>query len=357
RMQFVEVQQKWCGRYPPLTDKLVADAIAVKTWDDPAFNGIESYADGIQQSLSPQQGRLFRAVLIKADNAPEKSLGRLLLVVHHLVIDGVSWRILLEDIDSLYGQYQAKTRLNLAAKTSSYQQWGHFLTEYAASASLRQQRDYWLSGFDQQVTLLADLSANTSESALPVFSVTTAEQADLSEVEFRLNQTVTEQLLTRSNQAYRSHINELLLAGVLLGIHHWGGGHSIRLDLEGHGREALTDTIDLSQTLGWFTSVYPLTLTVEHGSLAELIGHVKDTYRTIPHNGIGFGLLKHLCDDPDFTTLPASEMVFNYLGQFDQVFSDHHAFTYATQAKGKEIGQLRKADHPLSLNGMVIGGQ
>ncbi|MCJ8268179.1 MAG: condensation domain-containing protein, partial [Psychrosphaera sp.] len=356
RMQFMLVQGQWRGRYPATTDDqlddLVTSAIAVKTWQGDKSTGeysdIESYADEIQCSLNLAQGRLFRAVYIKSEQP--NSAGRLLLVIHHLVIDGVSWRILLEDLESLYRGHQA-----LAPKTSSYQQWGSYLAEYANSAALNQQRDYWLAGFEQQVDLLCDLPANRPVNQPALILATAAEP--MAEVDFSLDKTLTTQLLTQSNQAYRSQINELLLSAVLLGIYRWGGTRSIRLDLEGHGREALTDTIDLSQTVGWFTTVYPLTLSFANDSLAELIGRVKDSYRAIPDNGIGFGVLKSLCNDDAFAALPASELVFNYLGQFDQVVNDDTCFGSAPESRGEEVSPARKATHALALNGMVIAEQ
>ncbi|MCJ8268488.1 MAG: condensation domain-containing protein, partial [Psychrosphaera sp.] len=142
-----------------------------------------------------------------------------------------------------------------------------------------------------------------------------------------------------------------------LGIYHWGGARTLRLSLEGHGREALSDTVDLSQTIGWFTSVYPLTLSLDDGSLEQLIGAVKESYRAIPNNGIGFGVLKHLSGDATFAAMPATEMVFNYLGQFDQVINDNTHFANATEPRGEEYSSARKATHGLSLNGMVIAGQ
>ena len=318
----------------PLTDEMLSAAVVEKqsnTFD----------ANPMQRSLNLEQGQLFKAVHI-VDSA-NQSQSRLLLIIHHLVVDGVSWRILLQDIEALYQQQP------LAAKTSSLQQWGEFLTQYSQSEALADERQYWLDGFNVPVTAIADLSANQSEQLLT---------SGFETIDLTLNKTLTGQLLSQSHQAYRSQINELLLAGLLLAVNRFGDSHAIRLDLEGHGRETLSENLDLSQTVGWFTSVYPLTLTLsDDGALPQLISNVKDAYRGIPNKGIGFGVLKQLSGDAELAALPASELVFNYLGQFDQVVNQNTGFGLADDSVGEEVSPARAPDYALSLSGLVSGGQ
>ncbi|MCJ8272174.1 MAG: condensation domain-containing protein, partial [Psychrosphaera sp.] len=344
RMQFVEGQ----GHYLPLTKDLIDGAVEIKTLSDDDFGDIDTLASDIQRSLSLAEGRLMKVVYIQT-HSDEPSEGRLLIVIHHLVVDGVSWRILLEDIENLYGHWQSQTVLKLPAKTSSYQQWGDYLAEYANTPALTQERDYWLAGFECPVYPLANLAVNegTNEAASEGFA----------QVDFSLDKTLTEQLLTDSHRPYQTQINELLLAGLLLGIGRWGGGDSIRLDLESHGRDALTDRWDLSQTVGWFTSIYPLTLRYQGESLQDLICAVKESHRAIPHKGIGFGVLKYLKQDSAFASLANSELMFNYLGQFDQVINDSTYFGSATESTGEEMSPNRTPTHGLAMNGMVAGGQ
>ena len=331
RMQFTQQplthSPSWTAHYLPLSDDLVAATAMIKPWPNDHFDGIETYANQIQRSLNIEQGQLFKAVYIQSPTAP----GRLLLVIHHLVVDGVSWRILLQDIDALY-RGQA-----LLAKTSSYQQWGEFLKD---STPLEQEKAYWLNSLSQPVNILPTQHTGLTGRGF---------------ADFKLSQKLTEQLLSSSHQAYRTQINELLLAGVWLGINRFSDIDSIRIDLEGHGRETLFSyqdshlgsQLDLSQTVGWFTSIYPLTLALPgvHG-FAEVVNGVKDAYRAIPNKGIGFGLLP-------IDAAPA-ELLFNYLGQFDQV---QGAFALATESSGDDVSPARALSHPLTLDGLVTHGQ
>jgi len=348
RLKFNRSGTDWVSDYQPLSDAMVEATVEIKKWQQDSFDGIKDYANTIQESLRPEQGLLFKAVNLHLDG--QKGQGRLLLVIHHLAVDGVSWRVLLEDIETLYGQWQAKSNLTLAKKTSSYQQWGDFLHKYAGSEALAEEHDYWFESFKESVTPLHDLLEKTTKS--------TGQQKATGTVSFSLNETLTGQLLHQSNSAYRTQINELLLASVLLGAHRSTETKAIRLDLEGHGREMLSDEVDLSQTVGWFTTIYPLTLSLApEGSLADLICMVKESYRAIPNKGIGFGVLQHICQNPAFKDLPSSELVFNYLGQFDQVVNSDTQFGQANESGGNNISPARKVTHPLTLNGMVSGGR
>ena len=341
RQRFSQNEGHWQADYLPLSDVLVETAVEVSTLDEMAV-------DTVQQSLRPELGQLFKAVYF----TPTEGAGRLLLVIHHLAVDGVSWRILLQDIETLYGQWQTNKTLNLGAdlklepKTSSYQQWGVFLEDYAHSASLHQQREYWLETCATPVTKLADRQVVVSGAS------------GIAETGFSLDQGLTAQLLTQASQAYRSQINELLLAALLMSVHRFADMPNIRIDLEGHGREMLSDELDLSQTVGWFTSIFPLTLGLADGDCVEaVICAVKEQYRAIPENGIGFGLLKQLSRDKAFNALPASELVFNYLGQFDQTVNANSYFTQAAESVGQDVSTARTPGHPLALNGMVTGGK
>ncbi|MBD1581824.1 non-ribosomal peptide synthetase/type I polyketide synthase [Pseudoalteromonas sp. S16_S37] len=344
RLQFAKQDDAWQGEYAPLTDELIAQAVITKSWSNSSFDNLHDVASAYQESLNPEKGQLLKAVYF----APETAMaGRLLIVIHHLAVDGVSWRVLLEDIEKLYGQWQNGETLKLESKTSSYQQWGEFLAEYAHSSEVTAQRDYWLEGFAVDVAPLHQVLPKADTSA-----------QGASSVNFELPAQLTEQLLRHSNSAYRTQINELLLSAILLGAHHTADVNAVRLDLEGHGREELSDKFDLSQTVGWFTTIFPLTLSMQAGaSLEDLICAVKEQYRAIPQKGIGYGLLRYCAQDEAFAQLPASEMVFNYLGQFDQVANDDSAFGKANEFAGNNISAARKPSNPLTINCMISEGR
>ena len=229
---------------------------------------LAALCDKAHGSLNLEQGPLLRAVLVSmADGAQ-----RLLLVVHHLVVDGVSWRILLEDLQ------QAYRNAALPAKTSAYQDWAQQLQAHALT--LGNQLPYW-----QAQTASADLPCDNPQGGL---------QNRLgSKLEIRLSAEHTRQLLQDAPAAYRTQVNDLLLTALARVVSRWSGQPAALIQLEGHGREDLFDTLDLSRTVGWFTSLFPVRLQAD-GELSAAIKSVKEQLRAVPHKGIGYGLLRYL---------------------------------------------------------------
>ena len=257
-----------------------------------------------QRSLDLQSGPLLRAAYIEVADGSY----RLLLVVHHLVVDGVSWRIVLEDLQALYRQIANAEIPQLPAKTSSFQAWAEALVRRAGEFS--NQLDFWR----QQ---LAGNNELPSE-----FGATDATAADAETVMQELDPDSTRRLLQDAPTAYRTRIDELLLTALARVLCRWSGKPALTVDLEGHGREVFDHAPDVSRTVGWFTSVYPVKLTPA-ADLAESIKTVKEQLRRIPYRGLGYGLLKYLAGDTvrtELQTLPKPAVCFNYLGQFDEFY-------------------------------------
>ncbi len=170
--------------------------------------------------------------------------GRLLLVAHHLVIDGVSWRILLEDLQAAYRALRDGTRIELPEKSSSFQLWSKRIQRYIDTHAAEQR--YWHCLSDIPVDLPCDQ---------PDGANTVAEQSSIA---IRLSRLQTEALLKEVPAAYRTRIDDVLLTALGRALCSWSGHERILIDVEGHGREALFDDVDLSRTVGWFTSLYPV---------------------------------------------------------------------------------------------------
>ncbi|MCJ8273047.1 MAG: amino acid adenylation domain-containing protein, partial [Psychrosphaera sp.] len=230
RFTFVEKSggDNWTAHHQAQDDLMIEQTIEHVVLAGADFSGMTHIAQDMQMSLSLSDGPLFRAVYFS--NADETSdQGRLLLIIHHLMVDGVSWRILIEDIERLLTiQLTSNKPLSLPAKTSSYQQWGEFIAQYATSETLAAERDYWVDVVNEAV------------SPLPEDGSHTATENGLETIDIILDKPTTSALLQRSALAYRTQINELLLAALLTGFHRWSGNQAIRIDLEGHGREALS---------------------------------------------------------------------------------------------------------------------
>jgi amino acid adenylation domain-containing protein/non-ribosomal peptide synthase protein (TIGR01720 family) len=299
-----------------------------------------------QGSFDLQHGPLLRAVYFAAPQAQDS---RVLLIVHHIVVDGVSWRVLLTDLERAYRQHVRGERIDLGAKSSSYQQWGEALQEYACSESLRAQKGYWLAQSAPSVPLPVDRGS----AGWGTIGTTRTVAVSLSAPE-------TQALQQQCSRAYRTQINELLLAGVYLGMRQWTGESGLRLRLEGHGREELFERLDLTQTVGWFTSIYPLKLQSVSAEVGEVIKAVKEQYRSIPQHGVGYGILRYLSGDAELMAAADNnepQLEFNYLGQFDQVLNEDTAFQAAPEGTGPQVSLLRQRSRQLALNGKVFGGQ
>ncbi|WP_308583944.1 non-ribosomal peptide synthase/polyketide synthase [uncultured Pseudomonas sp.] len=311
------------------------------------LDALEALGLQAQRSLDLAGGPLMRAVLVEL---PDQSQ-RLLLVIHHLVVDGVSWRILLEDLQTAYTQLQAGQVVSLPAKTSSTQTWAKRLQAHAQSPALQEELRFWqaqLQGVD------ADLPCDNPQGGRQNSLAIT--------VGTHLDQSWTRRLLQEAPAAYRTQINDLLLTALARVITRWTGGDFLAVKLEGHGREDLFDDIDLTRTVGWFTSMYPLVLTPA-ASLADSVKRIKEQLRAVPDKGIGFGALRYLGDDEARRTLGGlaqPRITFNYLGQFDGSFEGdiaHAFFTPTGEGAGADQSEHASLGNWLDINGQVYGGE
>ncbi|TBV11413.1 non-ribosomal peptide synthase/polyketide synthase [Stutzerimonas kirkiae] len=311
---------------------------------------LEKLCNEAQRSLSLQEGALIRAVLATLVDGSQ----RLLLVIHHLVVDGVSWRILLEDLQMVYSQLQAGQTIKLPAKTSSTKAWAEHLLAYANSEALQQELGYWTT---QLAGTQSELPCDSPEGSL--------QGQHAASIQTRLDQDYTRQLLQQTPAAYRTQVNDLLLTALARVIGRWTARSGVLIQLEGHGREDLFDDIDLTRTVGWFTSMFPVKLTPTD-TLDGSIKGIKEQLRAIPNKGIGFGALRYLGDEAArqaLSGLPEPRITFNYLGQFDGSFAQEQddgegAFLApALESSGASQSELAHLGNWLSINGQVYGGE
>ncbi|MBT2296178.1 non-ribosomal peptide synthase/polyketide synthase [Pseudomonas fluorescens] len=343
RLGFTAQDAAWVAEYrpmEPLPDEWLWQADLTDTAE------LEALGNRAQRSLDLQNGPLLRAVLVNLADGDQ----RLLLVIHHLVVDGVSWRILLEDLQSAYQQLLNGQALKLPAKTSAFKDWSEHLQRYAASPALHEELAYWQDCLrDIRTDLPCERFDGSQQNHLQTTLMT------------RLDATLTRQLLQEAPSAYRTQVNDLLLTALARVIGRWTGQPSVLIQLEGHGREELFDDIDLTRTVGWFTSLFPVRLTPQAG-VGDSIRQIKEQLRSIPNKGIGFGALRYFGDEPAQQTLaclPTPRITFNYLGQFDGSFEGDDAALWVPAHENAGLDQ--SADAPmgnwLTLNGQVYGGE
>ncbi|MFI9008491.1 non-ribosomal peptide synthase/polyketide synthase [Actinosynnema sp. NPDC053489] len=272
RLRFTSVDGVWRQHNDDVRD---TDVLAVVDGVD----RLEEVADEVHASFDLANGPLFKAVLFRAEQP------LLLLVAHHLVVDGVSWRILLDDLETAYRGG------DLGAKTTSYQEWSRRLEAHVLGGGLDDEVDHWTRSF-------------------PAFAPPTGAPGA---VTVELSEEDTDALLRGAPAAYRTRINDVLLAALAWSLSRWTGTSRVAVDLEGHGREDVLD-VDLSRTVGWFTTVFPVSLEVPDGGWRDRVKAVRRQLRAVPGNGFGYGALRQHGLVPDGGRPAVS---FNYLGQFD----------------------------------------
>jgi non-ribosomal peptide synthase protein (TIGR01720 family) len=291
--------------------------------------------------------------------------GRLALVVHHLVMDSMSWRIWLEDFQRAYQQLSQGEAIQLPAKTTSFQHWAQRLSVYAQSTGLHQELDYWLNS---RLHPVSRLPRDDSEQPNTLTSART--------VSVSLSAEDTQDLLQKVPSAYQIQINDLLLTALIQTFKQWTGENTLLVELVGHGREALFDDVDVSRTIAWFTTRFPilLDLSSDTGETEPLVHNdaksqatslalksVKEQLRQIPNRGIGYGLLRYLSGNREITqklqALPQAEVSFNYLGQFDQVLPESTPFQLVKQYKRAEPSLQGTQIHLMAIDALVLEGR
>ncbi|MDX5418201.1 MAG: amino acid adenylation domain-containing protein [Hymenobacteraceae bacterium] len=308
---------------------------------------VEELSTGYQQSLDLEKGELLRVVLLKTPAAEKDN--RLLLTIHHLAVDGVSWRILLEDLEQILLAISNGNEVEPGTKGSSYRQWYSALQRYAVKRAIRQQ-GYWQKVSKAEFRLPVD-----KVSAEPVLI------ADKQNYTVSLDTSLTQALLTEANQAYHTQINDLLLAALARTLGAWSQQKQVVIGMEGHGREDIAAEMDISRTVGWFTNLYPVLLSLEEDLTAsDLIKSVKEQLRQVPDKGLGYGALRYLHPEAkvrESLTGQESELVFNYLGQLDNTLNSSRWFAEASELCGKPASPANKAGGKISVNGSIAGGQ
>lgn len=309
---------------------------------------IQEAANKLQVTLNLEEGPLLRAAYF--DLGPSKP-GRLLVIIHHLVVDIVSWNVLLEDLQRSYEYLSRGEAIQLPLKTTSFRQWAKYLTQYARSQELRNELNYWLSEARQHIVPLP-IDFRKGKNTVASSSIISAS----------LSREETLALTQELPKRYHTQINEVLLTALILTFAQWTGISTLLVDVEGHGREHIFEDIDLSRTVGWFTSIIPVLLTLQSTvEPKDALESVKKCLRNIPNRGLGYGLLRYLSEDEEFSkklqALPQSEVIFNYLGQREQERTETSLFTAARESVGSSTSREAHRHHLLEVSLWIARGE
>jgi non-ribosomal peptide synthase protein (TIGR01720 family)/FkbM family methyltransferase len=313
--------------------------------------------------LAPTRGVMVQAVWFDAGAVAR---GQLLLVVHHLAVDGVSWRILLPDLQVAWEAVVAGRTPGLGTRGTSFRRWAELLATDAQRPARVQEMDYWDAVLREAAPLVAGALDPVRD------RVGTAGRWRVT-----LPSTVTEALLTRVAVVFHAGINDVLLAGLVVAVALWRRQHgrnsdqtAVLIDVEGHGREEVFDGVNLSQTVGWFTSIYPVRLDpgaldmdearVGGPALGQVVKIVKEQLRRVPDHGLGYGLLRFLNPKTGATLARRAtpQLGFNYLGRF--AVATPSPPDWSLLAQGGGLGGDADAEMPLAhaieVNAVTLDG-
>jgi amino acid adenylation domain-containing protein/non-ribosomal peptide synthase protein (TIGR01720 family) len=308
---------------------------------------IEQVRADLQSTPNLETGDLLRAVYF---NLGDVRPGRLLIMIHHLAVDGLSWGILIEDLETAYDQICQGQSISLPAKTTSFKQWSTELTTYARSAKLRSELDFWLNLVEKPVTVLPLDFRGTSE--MPTHASSNTFSAALSV-------DATQALIQNVPSVYNTQMNDVLLTALIQVLSDWTGGDCFGVDMEGHGREDIIADVDISRTVGWFTTIFPVVLTLEQNlNPGAALSRIKEQLRRIPDHGIGFGLLRYLAQNTNARSLRkfSADILFNYLGQLERMVPQSSLFQLAQPLIGS-FGNQNKRSHRFNVNTYILNEQ
>ena len=307
---------------------------------------IERICTKTQASLNPSVGDLVRFVYFQMSDG-DQTPDRLLIVIHHLAIDSVSWRILIEDLTTLLDGGE------LPLKTSSYRDWGEALQKATADGHFDQDMNHWLA--KEQVSNLITLPLDNPDALNTL--------GNSHHLTLTLSGEQTEQLLRTLPEQHDVTLDAVVLTALTETLADALADSSyqtnLRVKFESYGRQELFKTINLNRTIGWFTSAYPLTIPRFEGTAVKRIRYTLDQLRRITDGGISFGALQHFHPDETvrtkLATLSKAKVVYNYLGQLDSL--DNHRFGMASETAGLAVSRALVRNTLLDSNAMIVDGQ
>ena len=299
---------------------------------------LEKRATAWQRRLRLDEGPLFRLVLFRLSEGD-----RLFWCIHHLAVDGVSWRVLLEDLQSAAAQAIRGQAIQLPRPTAAYTAWARQLDEYSRSPQIDDDARYWRS-LPEAPSIPKDLPGAD------------ALQTSAASCRVALDTDATRALLQEAPGTYNARINDLLLTALAQALTHWLRKPDCLVNVEAHGRVERPGWPNVSNTVGWFTSVYPVRFVLPaDGHPGACLKAVKEQLRTVPAEGLAYGVLRYLSNRKG-PPLPSAEIAFNYLGQLDQV-TGKGLFELSDEGVGETHSRRGRLAHPIDVSGWVRNGR
>lgn len=299
---------------------------------------IAEIGEEIKASIDINNGLLIKACLFKSNSYNDI----LLLTAHHLAIDGVSWRIIYDDFDSLIYSHINKKDKSLMVKTNSFKVWSENLTKQG-NEIFANEKNYWTN-------IINDYSEVNM--TLPIKCSNLQKRRNIN---FTFSDDMTSYINKNTINSYNIKMNEFLEIILALTISKCFETKIAAFCIESHGRQVFNDKIDISRTVGWFTSMYPISFNIgDKKDIGEIIRYVKEKLRSIPNNGIGFGILSNSTDE--FRINKNKKIIFNYLGELDNSFANSY-FKLSHKYSGEDISSDNILNSIMEINCMLVDGK
>jgi non-ribosomal peptide synthase protein (TIGR01720 family) len=303
-------------------------------------NEMELLINHLQSSMDIEKGPLLKSALLKSPDGD-----KLFIVIHHLIIDGISWRILLEDIITVYNSLKESSTVALPLKTNSFGEWCESLDKYLKSDEMEMALQYWINkNFKHSNLISYDMeSPNNTFAYNEICS-------------FSLNSDETTDLLENINRTFNTEINDILITAVVKTFCTIYNLSSINILIESHGREKVFDNLDISRTIGWFTSFYPVSFDFNNNSdIEELLSKTKSLLKEVPNKGFDYPLIRQFLDKDKKRFDSTPQICFNYLGQFSNEL-DNEVFDGADEFSTSSVASETDRIHDFIINCIVQNG-
>ncbi|OPF20219.1 non-ribosomal peptide synthetase [Microcystis aeruginosa KW] len=349
RLRFVQQGEKWQQNHSDDCNNFAFEKVDLSHLScDEQLTKMAEISEVQQRVLNLEEGPLMAVVFFALGES-----GKMLIVIHHLAVDGISWRIILEDFVTIYQQLENQKPLQLPPKTSSFKTWAEELQNYAKTPEFYAQFKYWLNRDFPSISPLPLDCQGEAQSNIVAHAKT---------VSFTLTEEQTRLLLQEVPQAYNTQINDILLTALVQAFGHWTGSDQLLLDMEGHGRENVIESVNLSRTVGWFTSIFPVFFTLENlHHPGECLKSIKEQLRQIPNRGFDYGIGYYLNSDltiqSPLKNYPKAQVSFNYLGQFTSHQIGEIGWKLSQESSGSIHSPLGQRSHLIAIHGIVVDGQ
>lgn len=300
---------------------------------------IETKGNEAKKEFDISIGPMLRVVFFKTG----AESGKLLLILHHLVTDGITWRILLDDLYNRYDALRRNEDVEMSQKTASLPDWYDALVMYRESGEFEKEKEYWQKAEASDFRLPYDREPGDADWVVKNQVMVNAQ----------LEKEDTGFLLKEAHDVYKTDVQVLVASALVRTLRQWTGRREVTVEMENHGRHI--EDIDTSKTTGWFTTIYPLLVDREDKTIGDEIKTVKEAIRKTPNNGIGYGIMKYMSVAGETMETKRAEIRFNYLGQFDREV-ENSLFSLCLLSTGSDVALENHMTAAVEINAMVLNG-